>query len=107
MDDEYLFVPLDGGRHKKILRSQLIYIEGGRDYRKIVTESRTYHTKRSMDQLAAMLNGKGFCRIHRSYIISFAHLTLVEHYWVTIHDKNLPISDSYRKAFFDQITLLS
>lgn len=107
MDDEYFFVPLEGRRYQKILSKQLIYIKGGKDYRKLVTERGIYHTKATMDWLSTQINANKFFRIHRSYIISVTHLETFDYCWVTILGEELPISDTYRKSFFGKLIMLS
>jgi DNA-binding LytR/AlgR family response regulator len=40
-----------------------------------------------------------FVRIHKSYIISFNHIEVIEKNWVKICGKEMPIGDSYRESF--------
>jgi DNA-binding LytR/AlgR family response regulator len=59
----------------------------------------------SLIKLENILSAKGFSRIHRSYIINLKHIKSIQKNKVLIADKRLPISESYKTAFFNKIHL--
>ncbi|MDD3062441.1 MAG: LytTR family DNA-binding domain-containing protein, partial [Massilibacteroides sp.] len=48
---------------------------------------------------------KGFCRVHRSYIVAIAHINYIERKRIRIGSELIPISDSYLPALMKQLML--
>jgi len=44
-----------------------------------------------------------FMRIHKSYIVCFKHIDIIEKHRVFIHKKPIPIGISYREHFLSKI----
>lgn len=90
----------------KINYADILFVEGLKDYVKIYTTDGKYVlTLMSLIKLENSLAHKGFSRIHRSYIVNLAHIKSIQKNKVLIVDKRLPISESYKTAFFNKINL--
>ncbi len=90
----------------KINYADILFVEGLKDYVKIYTIDGKYVlTLMSLIKLENSLAHKGFSRIHRSYIVNLAHIKSIQKNKVLIVDKRLPISESYKTAFFSKINL--
>lgn len=90
----------------KINYADILFVEGLKDYVKIYTADGKYVlTLMSLIKLENSLSPKGFSRIHRSYIVNLAHIKSIQKNKVLIVDKRLPISESYKTAFFNKINL--
>lgn len=90
----------------KINYADILFVEGLKDYVKIYTTDGKYVlTLMSLINLETTLTPKGFSRIHRSYIINLTHIKSIQKNKVLILDKRLPISESYKTAFFNKINL--
>jgi two-component system LytT family response regulator len=90
----------------KINYADILFVEGLKDYVKIYTTDGKYVlTLMSLIKLETSLSHKGFSRIHRSYIVNLAHIKSIQKNKVLIVDKRLPISESYKTAFFNKINL--
>ena len=98
----YLFVK-DGTRLVKILVSDILYIEGLKDYVGICTKDKKIVTLQTMKALEAQLPENHFIRIHNSYIVAFDAIEAIDREKVQIGKTFLPISDTYKKAFRDFI----
>jgi DNA-binding LytR/AlgR family response regulator len=98
---EYFFVNVEYSL-VKILRSDILYIEGLKDYIKIhlKSPSKPVVTRMSMKSMEEELSPSQFIRIHKSYIIAVAAVDSVRKTSVFIQQTELPISDNYREAFF-------
>ena len=90
----------------KINYADILFVEGLKDYVKIFTTDGKYVlTLMSLIKLENSLSHKGFSRIHRSYIVNLAHIKSIQKNKVLIVDRRLPISESYKTAFFSKINL--
>ena len=95
----YLFVKADG-KQVKINFSDLIYIEGLKDYIRIHTKTEKILVLETMKSFEEKLPNH-FKRIHRSYIINLDFLTSIDGNSVYLNQKILPIGETYRKEMKD------
>lgn len=94
---EYFFVNADY-RWLKITLSDIIYIEGLKDYIKIHLESEKHPviTRMPIKTIEEQLPAAQFIRIHKSYIVSVSFITAIKKSSVFIDSLELPLSDTYR-----------
>lgn len=95
----YFFVNVDYSL-VKITTSDIIYIEGLKDYIRIHLKSsqRPVVTRMPMKTIEEQLPAAGFIRIHKSYIVSVSFITAIRKSSVFIDTLELPLSDTYRDA---------
>ncbi|WP_366186587.1 LytTR family DNA-binding domain-containing protein [Flavobacterium ovatum] len=105
LEQDFMFVKADY-ENIKLNYSDILYIEGLKDYVKIHTTDHKYIlTLISLIKLEQTLATKGFARIHRSYIINIKHVKSIQKNKVIIDEKRIPISESYKTAFFEKINI--
>lgn len=83
--------------------SEILYIEGMGDYRKIVTISKKIMTLQSFGELQNLLPKDMFCRVHNSFIVSLDKIEKIERNRIKIKDKTIPVSELYNKDFYQRI----
>jgi DNA-binding LytR/AlgR family response regulator len=104
-EQDFMFVRAEY-ENVKMNFSDILFIEGLKDYVKIhTTDNKFTLTLISLIKLENLLSSKGFSRIHRSYIINIKHVKSIQKNKVLISDKRIPISESYKNAFFEKINL--
>ena len=74
------------------------YIESLKDYVKIVCSDESIITHDSLSNLEDLLNGCGFIRIHRSFLVAIDKITSFDAESVFLDKKELPISRTYKKT---------
>ncbi|HEY4540612.1 MAG TPA: LytTR family DNA-binding domain-containing protein [Faecalibacter sp.] len=94
---DYLFVKSEG-RQVKIVFDEILYIEGLKDYLKIITKNSKLLVLETMKSFEERLPSN-FKRVHRSYLINTNHLTAIDGNSVYIKDKLIPVGETYRKEF--------
>ncbi len=80
----------------KILLSDILFIEGLKDYVKIVTKEGIVLTRLNLKGISQKLPSKQFIRIHRSFIVAVAQIKSFQKSHVCVEDKVLPIGETYR-----------
>ncbi len=95
-DNNFMFVRSDRVM-VKIDFNDIIYIESYSDYIKIHLANKTIVTRETISAIEAKLPKDTFIRIHRSYIISITTIESFTNEQITIVDKSLPISRSYKQ----------
>lgn len=90
-------------RHLRLPMSDIVYIEGLKDYVKIYVESEDQKpvlTLMSMKAIEDALPAPTFVRVHRSYIVNLDKVRVIERNSIIIAGRCIPISESYRQRFF-------
>lgn len=96
---KYIFVKADY-KIIKINISDILYIEGLKDYVKIYAGCKPILTLSSLKALENKLPLKDFVRVHKSYIIAIQKIESIGKSRIKIFDKEIPISENYREHFF-------
>ncbi len=89
-------------RLERICYENILFIEGMRDYRRIHLINKSIMTLQTFTELESLLP-KQFCRVHKSYIVSIDKIESVERDRIKIGKELIPISETYKKGFYDRI----
>jgi len=95
---DYVFIK-SGTDYHKLKTGDILYIRGTGNYLTFVTSRKKILSLLTMKKALAILPEK-FFRIHKSYIINFEHVDLIEADEVRIKDSRIPIGDVYRERLF-------
>ena len=82
----------------KVSFSEILFIEGMKDYLKIYTPEFRLITHQTMSEMEKLLPPKQFMRIHKSYIISIANIIAIQSNAVELPGKIIPIGISYKET---------
>lgn len=88
---------------EKIWLQDILYIEGMRDYRRIHTTTKKIMTLKTFTDLALEIPPSFICRIHKSYMVALQHIGTIEKDAVWIGKIKLPVSETYKKKFVEQV----
>ncbi len=99
---DFIFIKTDY-RFIKVLLTDILYIEGMRDYRCLVTTNGRILTLTTFSELSDKLPHSLFVRTHKSYIVALRHIKSVEHHRISVGDQIVPISEGYRALFYKSI----
>jgi DNA-binding LytR/AlgR family response regulator len=90
-------------RLEKILLDDLLFIEGKGDYLQIHTPSKKIMTLQTFAEFEQALPPNVVCRVHKSYMVAVAKIDSIEKDRIRIRESLIPISESYKQAFFAAI----
>jgi DNA-binding LytR/AlgR family response regulator len=86
---------------KKIFKyylADILFIEGSGNYIKVHTQNdKPLMVLDKLTDLLEKLPPKQFLRVHKSFIINISHLTRIEGNMLFIRDKEIPISNTFKK----------
>ncbi len=101
-EEEFLFIKVNM-QVKRIDYSDILYLEGLKDYVKLHLESSStplvFHA--TMKSLEAKLPADRFMRVHRSYIVHLEKIKTIERYRILFGNERIPVSQQYKEAFDD------
>jgi two-component system, LytTR family, response regulator len=102
-NNRFIFVKTEY-RLEKVDTEDILYVEGMKDYLRIVCRGKKIMTLMSFAKMEEMLPAEKFCRIHKSYLVSISKIDSIERGVVVISDKRIPVSLTYRDDFFSKIS---
>ena len=88
----------------RVAFSDIIYVEGMKDYIKIHTTEHTIITHQKMSEMENILPSGKFIRIHKSYIVAFAHVKSIFGNSVELEKTLLPIGLNYKEKLMNFVS---
>lgn len=101
-DIKFIFLKTEY-RLERIALSDIYFIEGMGDYRKVQTTTKRIMTLKTFSEFELDLPANSFCRVHKSYIVAIDKINSIEHNRIKILDNIIPISDSHKEHFYNMI----
>ena len=94
--DSHIFIKVDK-KMMKINIDEILFIEGMKEYIKVVTVDKTYITHKSLSLQSEELPSEQFIRIHKSYTIALDKVKSIEGNRIQIQSYMVPIGRNYSK----------
>ncbi|OJJ16261.1 hypothetical protein BKI52_33750 [marine bacterium AO1-C] len=88
-----------GTQIHQLYLDELLYVESTGNYVKFVTETQEVLSLFSMKEVMELLPDQKFIKIHKSFIVSFQHIAMIEKHQVKIRQQYIPIGKTYRESF--------
>ena len=101
-DGEYCFIKSDN-KFLKIKYSDIVVIEGMKDYVKIHTLEETKIVLINLKNIESKLPENIFLRVHKSYIVSLEKISSIEGNVIHIAGKEIPIGKEYKDNLFKKV----
>jgi len=101
-DDSSVFVKTEY-RLERIDLDDILYVEGMKDYLRIICTNKKIMTLQSFSKIEDSLPANKFCRVHKSFIVAINKIKTVERGVIVIADRRIPVSYTYKENFFSKI----
>jgi DNA-binding LytR/AlgR family response regulator len=101
-DESYLFVKTEY-RLERVDIDDILYIEGMKDYLRIICTGRKIMTLQSFSKIEESLPSNKFCRVHKSFIVAIDKIRSIERGVILISDRRIPVSNTYKESFYSRI----
>lgn len=103
-NSRFLFVKTEY-RYERIDIDDILYIQGMKDYLRIICSKKKIMTLQSFSKIEQSLPAGKFCRIHKSYMVALDKIRSVERGVVIIADQRIPVSNTYKESLYRKIKL--
>jgi two-component system, LytTR family, response regulator len=100
--ESFIFVKTEY-RLERIDIDSILYIEGMKDYLRIICTDKRIMTLQSFSKLEEALPATRFCRVHKSFIVAIDKIKSIERSVIIIADRRIPVSNTYKDNFFAKI----
>lgn len=98
--DNFAFIKTEY-RMQKVNFDDILYVEGMKDYLRIVTTKERIMTLQNFKNLMAILPDDRFIRVHKSYVVAVSKIESIERNRIKIADQLIPIGDNYKQSFME------
>ena len=99
---DHIFVK-SNSKFFKVNFSEILYVEGMKDYLKIHTAEYTLVTHQTMNELEKTLPPRQFLRVHKSYIVALGHIRAIYGNSVELGKVTIPIGINYKETVMNLI----
>ncbi len=96
----FVFFKVDG-RLVKVQYADIITVQSIKDYLIIKTQDKSYITHMTMKYLVDLLPANQFRQVHRSYMVSIAHITAIGTSEMALGSTIVPIGKSFKNNLSD------
>ncbi|MEO6454012.1 MAG: LytTR family DNA-binding domain-containing protein [Ginsengibacter sp.] len=100
--NDHIFIK-SNNKFFKINFSEIIYIEGMKDYLKIYTKEYKLVTHKTMGEMEKALPLNQFIRVHKSYIVAVAYIRSVYKNSIEMEKVTIPVGNSYKDRIMNFI----
>lgn len=104
--DEFIFLK-ENKRMVRVNFRDILFVEGMKDYVKVVTRDKTVISKQNLSSIEVLLADKNFVRVHKSYIVSLDHIDAYSCSFIEIGLFEIPIGRSHKDKAMEQLGLIS
>lgn len=101
-DRDFIFIKTEY-RLEKLFLHEILFIEGMGDYRKIHTTAKPILTLQTFKDFEQDIPQRILCRVHKSYMVALNKIDSIEKDEIKIRGSIIPVSETYKKKFFDWI----
>ena len=102
-DKEDHFFIKEEGKLLKIAIDQIHYVEGFKDYVKIILDQKVHLALIPLKAVAEKLPSDKFIRIHKSYLINKNKVDAIEGNMLSVSNHKIPIGRTFREAVIKEI----
>lgn len=95
---DYIFIKTEY-RLEKVLLNDILYLEGMKDYIKIVMTNKQLMTLMNFKEIIELLDSQNFYRVHHSFVVAIDKIDFIERNRIVINEQYIPISESKRVNF--------
>lgn len=93
---DFIFVK-SGYKSVKVNISDILYVEGMKEYVVIYTKTKKYTKLDRMKNIENLLKDQGFLRVHKSYIVSIKNIEAVFGNTIEINGTELPLGRNFKE----------
>ncbi len=91
----------------KVVVGNILYIEGVKDYVKVVTNRKMVITKNKISYFEEILPSDHFIRVHKSFIVAVNHIDAYSSSFIEIGFNEIPVGRSYKDSALKKLGKIS
>lgn len=102
-----VFIPIPPSGHEKVLKEDILYVEGDGSYTTLVTQhNKKYDITLYLSKLIPQLESDSLVRISKKHVINAHHLTKINKKAVWLGHEKLTVGEHYRKTLMQRLSFI-
>ncbi len=97
-DDEITVLIKSGPQTYQVKVADILYLEKDGNYITVHLKDKLILIRENMSDIFDLVPAAGFVRVHKSYVISIRHITMIEVHQLIINGEKIPIGSTYRES---------
>lgn len=103
-ETDHMFIKKNKG-YSRVNYEDITFVEALADYVQVNTTKERFTVLSTMKSISQRLPSDKFLRIHRSYIVQVKKIERIDENMVSIGDKTVPVSRSYKESLMKHLNL--
>ncbi|MGC4038514.1 MAG: LytTR family DNA-binding domain-containing protein [Chitinophagaceae bacterium] len=95
-DDKTIFIK-SGPQTYQVKIGDILYFEKEGNYITVHLKDRNILIRENMGDIFEMVSAADFIRVHKSYVVSIKHITMIEVHQLTVNNEKIPVGSTYRE----------
>lgn len=104
-ESDHMFIKKNKG-YSRVNYEDITFVEALADYVQVNTTKERFTVLSTMKSISQRLPSDKFLRIHRSYIVQIDKIERIDENMVSIGEKTVPVSRSYKESLMKHLNLL-
>ncbi len=92
-----------GSQTHRVAVSEILYIEKTGNYMSVCLTDRKILIRANMNDVFSWLPADQFCRVHKSFLVSIAHVDTIEVHQLFVGKVPIPLGAAYRSEFLERM----
>jgi len=98
MEDEAIVLIKSGPHAYRVKVADILYLEKDGNYLTVHLKDKQILIRENMSDIFDLVPAAGFVRVHKSYVVSIRHISMIEMHQLTINGEKIPIGVTYRES---------
>jgi DNA-binding LytR/AlgR family response regulator len=101
-DSHFIYIKVDR-RLVKVNISDIVYVQGLKDYINIFTVEQKYTTYSSLKKIVEVLPQQEFIQVHKSYVVGVKSIDVIDGKSIEMGKQKIPIGRVYKSQLYEKV----
>jgi DNA-binding LytR/AlgR family response regulator len=105
VDEDIVFIK-SGPQTHRVKVSEILYMEKDGNYITVHMKDGKLLIRENMGDIFDLVPAADFIRVHKSYVVSIRHITMIEVHQLIVNGEKIPIGSTYRDSLRDRLGII-
>ncbi|MBS1661820.1 MAG: response regulator transcription factor [Bacteroidetes bacterium] len=106
MDEDAAVLIKSGPQTHRVKVNEILYLEKNGNYITVHLKEGNILIRENMSDIFDLVPAADFIRIHKSYVVSIRHISMIEVHQVIVNGEKIPIGNTYRDSLRDRLGIV-
>jgi two-component system, LytTR family, response regulator len=106
MDEDAAVLIKSGPQTYRVKVSEILYLEKNGNYITVHLKEGNILIRENMGDIFDLVPAADFIRVHKSYVVSIRHISMIEVHQLIVNGEKIPIGSTYRDSLRDRLGIM-